>query len=38
MKSIMIQNNIRNKKKANYKTTIYQDRYVSHSDTDSFGG
>ena len=25
-------------KKANYKTTIYQDRYVLHPDTDSFGG
>ena len=38
MKDIMIQNNVRNLKKANYKTTIYQDRYVSHPDTDSFGG
>ena len=26
------------KKKANYKTTIYQDKYVLHPDTDSFGG
>ena len=31
----MIRNNIRNNKK---KTTIYQDRYVLHPDTDSFGG
>ena len=38
MKNIMIRNNIRNSKKANYKTTIYQDRYVLHPDTDSFGG
>ena len=35
----MIRNNIRNKKKKkNYKTTIYQDRYVLRPDTDSFGG
>ena len=34
----MIRNNIRNKKKTNYKTTIYQDRYVLRPDTDSFGG
>ena len=26
------------KKKANYKTTIYQDKYVLHPDTDCFGG
>ena len=24
--------------KKSYKTTIYQDRYVLHPDTDSFGG
>ena len=25
------------KKKTNYKTAIYQDRYVLHTDTESFG-
>ena len=34
MKNTMIPNNIRNYKKENYKTTIYQDRYVLHP----FGG
>ena len=38
IKNIMIRSNIINKKKTNYKTTIYQNGYALHLDTDSFGG
>ena len=37
IKNIMIRSNIINKK-INYKTTIHQNRYALHPDTDSFGG
>ena len=34
----MIQNNMTNQEKRNYKTTIYQDRYILHPETHSFCG
>ena len=37
IKNIMIRSNMKNKKKkTNYKTTIYQNRYVLHPDSDSW--